>query len=85
VEVETVDCMTHGVDGSSLIVVWCLVFIDHRPCSLNESLVLSLHNTILLWSIGNRNLMLDAFFIWVMWNTCVLEVCPIVASYPLDL
>jgi hypothetical protein len=85
VEIDTVDCMTRGVDGFSSIVVFCLVFIEDCPCGPNESFVLSLHNTILLWSVGDQKLMLDAFFIQVLFNTCVLELCPIIASYSLDL
>ena len=55
--------MARRVDRFRPIVCWSLVLIQHGSCGFYERSVLPLHNTILLWSVWNRKLMLDSFFI----------------------
>src|SRR6266540_6415160 len=84
-EIEPIDGMAHGVDGFGSKLIRSLVFIKHCPCRFNECLVLSLHNTILLWSVWSQKLVFDPFFIKELFNACVLEFGSIVTSYSLDL
>jgi hypothetical protein len=54
-------------------------------CHIDESLVRSLYYTILLWSIGSEELMLDAFLLKVFLNLKILEFRFVIASYLLHL
>jgi hypothetical protein len=58
-----------------------LVFSQHCPYHIDERLVLSLHYTILPWSVGSRELMLDAFFLKIFLHLKILEFRFIVAPY----
>jgi hypothetical protein len=47
-KVESVDGVASGVNRLRPKPIWCLVFIKHGPRHIQESSILSLHNTILL-------------------------------------
>jgi hypothetical protein len=53
----------------------------HRPRHVDKSPVLPLYHTILLWCVGSRALMLDAFLLKVLLHLQILELGPVVASY----
>ena len=52
----------------------CPLHVDKRP-------VLPLYYTILLWCVGSRELVLDAFLLKVLLHLQILELGPIIASY----
>jgi hypothetical protein len=62
----------------------CLVFLKHGPFHIQNSSILSLHNTVLLRCVGRRELMLDALLLKKSFNLRVLELCSIIASNLLD-
>ena len=57
-----------------------LEFSKHRPCHIDERPVLPLHYTILLWSVGSGELMLDAFLLKIFLYLKILEFRSIVTS-----
>jgi hypothetical protein len=63
VKIETIYGMARHIDRLRLKLVESLVLIKHGSCHLYKSLILSFGHSILLWSVGGRKLMLDAFFI----------------------
>jgi hypothetical protein len=84
VKVESVDGVASGVNHFCPKPIWCLVFIKHGPCHIQESSILSLYNTVLLRCVGRRELMLDALLLKKSINLRVLELCSIVASNLFD-
>jgi hypothetical protein len=58
-----------------------LLFSQHRPCHVNECLVLPLHYTILLWRVGSGELMLDAFLLKIFLHLKIFELKSIIAPY----
>jgi hypothetical protein len=48
VKVESVDALASGVNRLRPKLIRCLVLIKQGPCHIQESSILSLHNTILL-------------------------------------
>jgi hypothetical protein len=85
VEVKTVSDMTYRIDRLRPKSVRGLVFIKYGSCHLYESLVLPFGHPILLRYIGDRKLMLDAFFIKEVLYLSVLKVVAVVTSILLDL
>jgi hypothetical protein len=77
--------VTHHVNSFDPKAVGGFVLIKHCPCRLNESHILSFGHPILLWSIGCKKFMLDAFMIKIIFNLSVLELGAIVTPYFLDL
>jgi hypothetical protein len=59
--------------------LWHLVFSMHHPCHVDEHSVLPLYYTILLWHVGSRELMLDAFLLKILLYLKILEFKSIVA------
>jgi hypothetical protein len=84
VKVETVDGVADGVNCLRPKPIRCLVLIKHGSCHIQESSILSLHNTILSRCVGRRELMLDALLLKKSFNLRVLELRSIVASNLLD-
>ena len=62
-----------------------LVFIKHSARHLDEGSVLVLHDSILLRSVGSRELMSDTKFIKIVIEASVLELSAIVTPDVLDL
>jgi hypothetical protein len=62
-----------------------LVFIKHDSCHLYESVILPFGQRILLWSVGGQKLMLDAFFIKVVFHLSVLKFGAIITPNLFDL
>src|SRR3954463_13234110 len=58
-EIETVGCMTSGVDGFCPKVVGTFEIRHHCPCRINQSAILPLRNTILLRAISSGILMFE--------------------------
>jgi hypothetical protein len=84
VKVESVDGVASGVNRLHPKPIRCLVLIKHGPCHIQESSILSLHNTILLRCVGRIELMLDALLLKKTFDLRVLELCSIVASDLID-
>jgi hypothetical protein len=61
--------------------LWRLVFSQHCPCHINERHVLPVHYTILLWSVGSGELMLDAFLLKIFLHLKILKLKSIVAPF----
>jgi hypothetical protein len=72
----------HDFRPKSLI---CLVFSQHRPCHIDERPFLPLHCTILLWSVGSGELMLNFFLLKIFLHLKILKFRFIVAPYLLHL
>ena len=51
----------------------------HRPRHVNESPVLPLYYTILLWCVESRELILNAFILKILFHLKILELRSIVA------
>jgi hypothetical protein len=84
VKVESVDGVASGVNRLRPKPIWYLVLIKHGPCHIQESYILSLHNTVLLRCVGRRDLLLDALLLKKAFNLRVLELRSIVTSNLLD-
>jgi hypothetical protein len=84
VKIETVCGMTQRIDRLHLKLVGSLVFIKHGSYHLYESPILPFGHPILLWSVGGQKLMLDAFFIQVVFYLSILELNAIITSNLLD-
>jgi hypothetical protein len=56
-----------------------LVLSKHCPRHVDECPVLCFYYTILLWRVGSRELILDAFFLKILFHLKVLEFRSIVA------
>jgi hypothetical protein len=84
VKVESVDGVASGVNHFCPKPIQCLVLIKHGPCHVQKSSILHLYNTVLLWCVGRRELMLDALFLKKSFNLIILELCSIVASNLFD-
>jgi hypothetical protein len=84
VKIESVDGVANDVNCFHPKPIRCLVLIEHGPCHIHESSILSLHNTVLLRCVGRRELMLDALLLKKAFNLRVLELRSIVASNLLD-
>jgi hypothetical protein len=76
--------MTCSVDRFGPKAIEGLVLINHCPCRLNKSPILSFGHPILLWSIECQKFMLVAFLIKIIFNLNVLELGAIVTFYLLD-
>jgi hypothetical protein len=84
VKIESFDGVASGVNRLRPKLIRCLVLIKHGPRHIQESSILSLHNTVLLRCVGRRELMLDALLLKKSFNLRVLELRSIVASNLLD-
>jgi hypothetical protein len=84
-KIETIYGMASRIYGFRPKSLWCLVFSQHRPCHVDERLVLPLYYTILLWHVGSGELMLDAFLLKIFLYLKILEFRSIVAPDPLYL
>jgi hypothetical protein len=58
-----------------------LVLIKPGSYHLNESPILPFGHPILLWSVGGRKLMLDAFFIKIVFYLSIFELAPITSNF----
>jgi hypothetical protein len=72
-KVEAVYGMASRIHGFRPKPLLHLVFSQHRPCHIDERPVLPLHYTILLWSVGSGELMLDALLLKIFLYLKVLE------------
>jgi hypothetical protein len=77
--VEAVYGMASTIHGFQPKRLQCHVLSQHRPCHVDERLVLPLYYTILLWHVGSRELMLDAFLLNILLYMKILEFGSIVA------
>jgi hypothetical protein len=84
-KIETIYGMAGGIYDFRPKLLWRLIFSQHRPCYINEHLILSLHYTILLWSVGSGELMLDAFLLKIFLHLKILKFRSIAAPYLLHL
>jgi hypothetical protein len=84
-EEEPVRVMNRGRDGFSPKVLGRLKFIQHRSYHLNETLVTSFNNTILLKVIRSGELVLDPFILKELAHGAVLELETIAYPNFLDL
>jgi hypothetical protein len=73
------------VHGFRPKLLWRLVFSKDCSRHVDQRLVHSLHDTILLWSIGGGEPMLDAFFLKLLLRLKDLKFRTIVALYLLHL
>jgi hypothetical protein len=78
-KVEAIYGMASRIHGFRPKSFWRLVFSQHRPCHIDEHPVLPLNYTILLWHVGSRELMLDAFLLKILLYLKILEFKSIVA------
>jgi hypothetical protein len=53
----------------------------HRPRHVDKRPVLPLYHTILLWCVGSREFVLDAFLFKVLLHMQIFELGPVVAPY----
>jgi hypothetical protein len=81
VHVELVYGVASCVDSFRPKPIQCLEFSMHRLRHVDECHVLPYHHTILLWCVGGRELVLDAFLPNILFNLKVTEFCTVVASY----
>src|SRR5688500_14904636 len=51
----------------------------HRSRHVDKSPILSLYHTVLLWCVGSREIVLDAFLLKILLNLKILELRPVVA------
>jgi uncharacterized membrane protein len=58
-----------------------LVLSKHCSRHVNQCPVLPLYHTILLWCVGSRELVLDAFFLKKLFDLEIIELGPVVAPY----
>jgi hypothetical protein len=72
--------MTSHIDRLCPKPVGSLVLIKHGSCHLNECPILPFGHPILLWIIGGQKLMLDAFFIKIVFYLSILELGTIITS-----
>jgi hypothetical protein len=77
--VETIYGMAGRIHSFRPKPLWRLVFSQHRSCHVDECPVLPLYYTILLWRVGSRELMLDAFLLKILLYLKILEFRSIVA------
>jgi hypothetical protein len=84
-KIEAVYGMSSRIHGFRPKPLWRLVFSQPRPCHVDERPVLPLHYTILLWSVGSGELVLDAFLLKILLLLKVLELRSIVTPYLLHL
>jgi hypothetical protein len=61
--------------------LWRLVLSRHCSCHVDECPILPLHNTILLWSVGGGEFVLDAFLLNVLLYLKVLKLRTVVTPY----
>jgi hypothetical protein len=83
VKIETVYGMICRVDLGAKS-VRSLVLIKYDSCYLYESSILSFGHPILLRSVGGQKLMLDTFFVKIIFHLSVLKLGVIVTSNSLD-
>jgi hypothetical protein len=83
-KVESVDGVASDVNRLYPKPIQCLLLIKHGPCHIQESSILSLHNTIFLRCVGRRELMLDALLLKKSFNLEVLELRSIITSNLFD-
>jgi hypothetical protein len=84
VKVETVDGVAGGVNRLRPKPIWCLVLVKHGPRHIQESSILSLHNTVLLRCLVRREHMLDVLLLKKSFNLRIPELRSIVTSNILD-
>jgi hypothetical protein len=84
VNIETGYDMTCRVDRLGLKLVRSLVLIKYDSYHFYESSILPFDHPIMLRSVGRRKLMLDTFFIKIIFNLSVLELGVIVTFNSLD-
>jgi hypothetical protein len=53
--------------------------LQQCPCHIDERPILLLHYTVLLWCVGSRELMLDAFLLKIFLHLKILKFRSIVA------
>ena len=84
-KINSVDDVACSINGFRLEPSWCLVFIKHSTCHLNDSPVLALNDDILLRCVWSGELMCDAQCIKIGVEPSILELGSIVTSDVLDL
>ena len=52
-----------------------------RSRHVDKCPILPLYHTVLLWCVGSRELVLDAFLLKILLHLQILELGPVVASY----
>jgi hypothetical protein len=73
--------MPSHIHGFRSKLLWHIVFSQHSSCHVNDRPVLPLHQAILLWSVGGREIMLDTFLLKVLFYLKIPEFRSIVAPY----
>jgi hypothetical protein len=84
VKIETICGMTCQVNRLGPKLVESLVLIKHGSYHLYKSPILLFDHPILLRSVGGQKLMLDTFFIKIIFHLSVLKLGVIVTSNSLD-
>jgi hypothetical protein len=84
VKIETVYGMACRVDRLGPKPVGSFVLFKHGSCHLYESSILPFVHSILLESVGDGKLMLDTFFMKIIFHLSVLVLGAIVTSNSLD-
>jgi hypothetical protein len=84
VKIEMVCGMTCHVDHLGLKLIESLVLVKHGFCHLYESCILPFGHPILLRSVGGRKLLLDTFFIKIIFHLSVFELGTNVTSNSLN-
>jgi hypothetical protein len=80
VKIEMVCDMTCRVDRLGPKPIRSLILVKHDSCHLYESYILPFGHPILLRSVGGQKLMLDTFFIRIVFHLSVLELAVIITS-----
>jgi hypothetical protein len=84
VKIEMVCGITCRINRLHPKPVGSFILIKHGSCHLYKSSILYFGHPVLLWSVGGQKLMLDAFFIKIVFHLSVLELGVIITSNPLN-
>jgi hypothetical protein len=84
VKIETVCGMACCIDCLCPKSIRSLVLIKHDSFHFYESSIIPFGHPILLWSVRGQKLMLDVFFIKIVFYLSVLELGAIITYNPLD-
>src|SRR6185312_9661274 len=74
---NTVGHVTSGVNRLSPVFARSRMLIEHSPRHLNQLLILPLYNSILLWSVGRRILVIEPLITAKGVKMSVFELCAI--------
>jgi hypothetical protein len=68
--------MASRIHSFRLKPIWRLILSKHRSCHVDEGSILPFHYVVLLWRVGGRELVLDAFLLKKFLHLNVLKLKP---------